>query len=371
MIEIQYLESTENLKKNILASQRWLPNAGQAEAIAACLRQGRLFYEAAKRAPLEIRPLELYYGTSAYAKALILSTNRRLALNTLHQSHGISDTSPHNARLQDLKVQIGKRGTFQEFNDCVAKLNRIHPMALDNTRLEYSYPCAESTKMTGITISLKDIFSRLPTLEKLYRATFDERENIDHLQIVGSGEGSSWTVQCSPPTWERTPDGLLACTEDCRNRMPFLNRWALAEVSSSSITFRNAERPSDELDPKYIQWTKWGCVRHHPFEVRFKDIESSLRHLIASPGPVPGCYYVQPIGGNVFAFQSLQFLALHLLSSLVRYRPATWMHALSRSANNGRAADDAMLALIEEFMNSVYSTIPKYVAKVIRPEASI
>lgn len=48
---------------------------------------------------------------------------------------------------------------------------------------------------------------------------------------------------------------------------------------------------------------------------------------------------MQPPGGQYIALQALQFLAVHLLSSLVRYRPATWMHALSRSANNGRAAD--------------------------------
>jgi len=99
MIEIQYLESTENLKKNINASQGWTPSTGQADAIAACLRQGRLFYEAAMRAPLEIRPLELYYGTSAYAKALVLAKNRQQRLNTLQQSHGVKGRSAHDARL--------------------------------------------------------------------------------------------------------------------------------------------------------------------------------------------------------------------------------------------------------------------------------
>ncbi|KWI94371.1 hypothetical protein WM09_05380 [Burkholderia ubonensis] len=80
-----------------------------------------------------------------------------------------------------------------------------------------------------------------------------------------------------------------------------------------------------------------------------------------------GGYYMQPINGQYIAFQSLQFLALHLLSSLVRYRPAIWMHALSRSASNGRVADDAMLALIEAFMERVLVTIPIFVADVIRP----
>jgi hypothetical protein len=41
---------------------------------------------------------------------------------------------------------------------------------------------------------------------------------------------------------------------------------------------------------------------------------------------------------------SLRFIALHLLSCLGRYRPATWMHALPRAGSADHSADDTMLA---------------------------
>lgn len=371
MIEIQYLESTENLKKNINASQGWTPNAGQADAIAACLRQGRLFYEAAARAPLEIRPLELYYGTSAYAKALVLATNRRQRLNTLQQSHGVKDRSAHDARLGQLTVAIEQRGTFQEFNECVRILNRVEPISLDGTRPQFTYECADSANLNGLTLSLKDIFSRLPGLDALYRATFDERENIDFVQVAGPEEAAGWTVRVASKPWGGSLERCVELIADSRNRMPFLRRWTFSDAGSiggPSLTFRNAEPLEDELEPNAIQTHPWGFTANPPpFARYFRNIETTIGPLIGTPGLASGGYYMQPIEGHCLAFQSLQFLALHLLSSLVRYRPATWMHALSRSANNGRAADDAMLALIESFMDKVQTSMPMFVAEIISP----
>ncbi|WP_080435416.1 YaaC family protein [Burkholderia ubonensis] len=371
MIEIQYLESTENLKKNILANQRWTPTSGQAEAIAACLRQGRLFFEAAKRAPLEIRPLELYYGTSAYAKALVLATDRNRRIDNLQQAHGVSDKSSHNARLEQLSIVINERGTFQEFNDSIRTLNCIRPIAVDGSHPEFTFPTADSASVAGLKLSLKDIFGRLPGLEALYRATFDERENIDYVQINGPEEGFGWCVSVRSTPWNGSFGNFVTSLEDARSRMPFLRRWSFQEASAlsgGSLMFRNAKPLANELDPNEIQTHTWGFTGQHPaFSRYFRDIESSLGNLIAASRMTGGGYYMQPINGQYIAFQSLQFLALHLLSSLVRYRPAIWMHALSRSASNGRVADDAMLALIEAFMERVLVTIPIFVADVIRP----
>jgi hypothetical protein len=367
MIEIQYLESTENLRKNIQRTHGWTPNAGQAEGIAACLRQGRLFYEAAKRAPLEIRPLELYYGTAAYAKALILSSDRGRNINTLQQSHGIKDRSAHNARLSGLAIEVNQRGTFQEFNDCVRTLNVFRPLSMDGSNVHFRFDCAASGDMVGMNLSLKEIFGRLPGLESLYRATFDEREEFDVVSVVGPDEGFTWTVQIAPPPWGRDIGNLIALLTECRRRMPFLQRWTFHQasyVAGTSVQFLNAPPLEDELNPEAIRIEQWGFhANPPPFSRYFRDIEVALGHLV---GDTVGGYYPQPINGLHFAPQSLQFLALHLLSSLVRYRPATWMHALSRSSSNGRAADDAMLALIEAFMESVQSNMPKFVAGILR-----
>ncbi|WP_162175009.1 YaaC family protein [Paraburkholderia mimosarum] len=371
MIEIQYLESTENLRKNIHNSQGWRPKAGQTEEIAACLRQGRLFYEAARRAPLEIRPLELYYGTVSYAKALVLATSRNLRLSALPRSHGVSDRSPQNARLNDLTASIEERGTFQAFNDCVRNLNSFRALALSRHERTFTFPCAESTDISGMTLSLKDIFGRLPGLESLYRATFDEREKIDFVQIAD--EGYRWTVCVSIPSWEIGFDNLVEMIRVVRNRMPFLEGWLFSEASKTSLIFVNARRTDDELLRRnMIHEFEWGFQAVAPLAgTYFTEIETSLGHLMALPSHQVGAIFMQPIDGHFIAFQSLQFLALHLLSSLVRYLPATWMHSLSRSANNARAADDAMLALIEAFMEGVQTSIPKFVAEVIAPSFSI
>ena len=52
-------------------------------------------------------------------------------------------------------------------------------------------------------------------------------------------------------------------------------------------------------------------------------------------------------------FPSSHYIAwlLYLLSTLVRYRPLLWMHAISRSVIAEAPADDKMLSLIERFLS--------------------
>jgi hypothetical protein len=55
---------------------------------------------------------------------------------------------------------------------------------------------------------------------------------------------------------------------------------------------------------------------------------------------------------------------MFLLSSVVRYRPQTWGHAISRSVTEENAADDRALALIESFMGNAGS-FPGMIAEAI------
>ena len=89
--------------------------------------------------------------------------------------------------------------------------------------------------------------------------------------------------------------------------------------------------------------------------------------------PVAGGY----IGGNIYAIApvgdlyvselSMQYLALFLLSTLMRYRPQTWTHAISRSVAPGEPADDRALSLIERFLDLNQSEIPEVVDKILNP----
>jgi hypothetical protein len=63
----------------------------------------------------------------------------------------------------------------------------------------------------------------------------------------------------------------------------------------------------------------------------------------------------------------MQYLALFLLSSLMRYRPQTWTHAISRSVVPGVPADDRALSLIERFLDLNQAEIPGVVVQILNP----
>ncbi len=100
--ELRFLESVDNLKSRVKLRFGREPSTTIAREIIACLLQGRLFYEAAEASPLEIRPLQLFYGTIGFAKALIVAS-RCKSLSTLCRGHGLKDVSGEGCRIADLR----------------------------------------------------------------------------------------------------------------------------------------------------------------------------------------------------------------------------------------------------------------------------
>ena len=88
------------------------------------IQQGRLFFEAAIGAPIQIRPLLIYYGVVGFAQAVIV-TRKNAALATLVRAHGLTDLTPHSGGIESLVLRCENSGTFQEFNDAIAPLGRI------------------------------------------------------------------------------------------------------------------------------------------------------------------------------------------------------------------------------------------------------
>src|ERR1700722_18942468 len=120
----KFLESTENLKPLVKKRFGREPSSSVAREIAACLLQGRLFYEAAASSPMEIRPLQQFYGMVGFAKAIVVAS-KLSSLSTLRPTHGLTDISAGNSRIADLRLKIQGSGTFQEFNDVMAPLARL------------------------------------------------------------------------------------------------------------------------------------------------------------------------------------------------------------------------------------------------------
>jgi hypothetical protein len=66
---------------------------------------------------------------------------------------------------------------------------------------------------------------------------------------------------------------------------------------------------------------------------------------------------------------SVHFMLLFALSSLVRYRPEVWAHAISRTALPGRPPDDQAIAIIEQFLDMHATIAPRFIVTALNPTA--
>ena len=367
----KFLESCENLKPMIKRRFGREPNTSIAREIIACLQQGRLFYEAAERSPLEIAPLQLFYGMVGFSKALIIASGLR-PLATLKPSHGISDISETTSRIADLRLKIGGDGTFQEFNDVASKLTRVCYMDFRaNEGRTVHLPAAESSQLNGISLSLRDILSRVPGLDELYKMTFGANA-LTAIMNIETPRTSFDCFQIQVQDHERFCDleSLRKIVVRWRERFPVLRKWRLASAQygwgNTTIWFENL--PAQELDEfsKEYAICADGSYHHTPMD------EANRFGLKQGLSPAAGylqggIYLISPIHGAYFSEFSLQYLALFILSSLVRYRPQIWAHAITRSAFGDKPVDDRMLSLIEKFLDLNRSSIPELVVAVLNP----
>lgn len=368
----RFLESTENLK--LLVKKRFgrEPSSSIAREIVACLQQGRLFYEAAATSPLEIRPLQQFYGMVGFAKALIVAS-KLSSLATLRQTHGLKDVSASNSRIAELKLKIDQSGTFQEFNDVVAPLTRLGLIDVVNKSRALYFPSAKSDKLAGIEISLREILRRIPGLGGLYRQTFGEEALTDLISLETGSLENDFRIRVDDQELFAGRDSLKEMVIRWRGRFPFLKIWRLHSAQyawgNSLMYFRNVRNSNiNEFSEEYLKEQN-GTFQEQPLagdENQPFSLEDGFCPVAG--GLIGGSIYViAPVQELHFSEFSMQYLALFLLSSLVRYRPQTWTHAISRSVVPSEPADDRALSLIERFLDINQANIPELVVKVLNP----
>ena len=367
-----FLESGENLKPLVKRRFGREPSTSVARDITACLQQGRLFYEAASTSPLEIRPLQQFYGMVGFCKALTLAHKcERLA--TLPQRHGLKDISVAGCGISDLRVEILKEGTFQRFNDVIAQFSRVCYIDTATFSRSISIPSAQSDKFSGVQVSLREIVSRVPGLESIYRLTFGEDAGTAPIQIHQT-RGDDTRFQIGISVAERFTDArsLRAIVARVRTHFPFLGQWKLhgAQIKSgySSIAFRNTRTCGvDEFADGRLSAQQGGF-----FEADLQGDDISPIPLKEGLSPLADgfsgrTYAISPIAESYLSEFAHHYLALFLLSSLVRYRPETWTHAISHSITQENRADDKALSLIGHFLELNSSLIPLMVTRVLNP----
>jgi hypothetical protein len=227
----------------------------------------------------------------------------------------------------------------------------------------------------GIELSLRDVLSRIPRLESLYRQTFgvEAQTNILSLETGVSQDESDFRIRIDDAQLFTDRESLRQIVRRWRTRFPFLNVWRLHSAQhgwgNSIIYFRNVHNLNiDEFSEEYLGY------QNETFEelalagdanVRF-PLQEGFQSIAGgySGGRV---YGVSPIGNLYISEFSIQYLALFLLSSLMRYRPQTWTHAISRSVVPGEVADDKTLSLIERFLDLNEMETPDIVVQILNP----
>lgn len=370
--EIKFLESATNVRELIGNATGRKPNAGIAREIAVCIQQGRLFFEAAAEAPIQIKPLQIYYGVVAFAQAVIVATQCN-SLSTLKRTHGLTDITQDDAGIEDLTLRIEKMGTFQEFNDAIAPLGRV--WYYDNSMPRwYDKPFDVAAGLSGQQISITDILARAPGLSDKFGQTFGSSGKtlrIDlHFPMPYTGHCD---LRIDDPFLFTDRASLVDLVKRLRAEYPFLERWrftgAVHGWGNSIITFDNTDKRTDDdlSEESLTQADNNSFVASRVLTGSDRSIVPAIEILVPlSGGYVHSMTYaMQPINNVKLHEYALQFLGTFLLSSLVRYRPQIWQNAISRSVTAQSAADDRALSLVEKFLDDTLSEFPDMVVRVI------
>lgn len=367
--ELRFLESAENVRRVVSETQDRAASAEIGRSVSVSVQQGRMFFQSASTAALEIRPLLLYYGMLAFARAVVCCRTLR-SIATLSQSHGLKDTSPHSARLDALCVRVEERGTFHEFNDVVREQEGIKYFEHAMTRW-HAMPTESSDQMAGTTISLKQCLSHTPRLEKLYHATFQEDPELLSFSLYShSTPTDECQLRVDLPELFTDRESLQQIVTRIRLKYPLLTRWQLSAAEkawdNSILIFRNAAPIADEFSEGNCRMSDDGrnvslYDRASFVPVDFRELMDPICGDLSQSSP---CLTTKS-NGSYISDVSFQYVAMFLLSSLVRYRPQIWVHSVSRFATAERSADDQSLALIERFMDGVQASFPKLVVRLI------
>jgi hypothetical protein len=366
--KLKFLESTTNLKAAIKRTTGRTPSTEIARDIAACLQQGRLFFEIAALAPLQVQPLQIYYGIVGFAKAIVLARAVQ-SIATIAQSHGLHDISQQNAQIENLRLQFGARGVFQQFNDAIAPLGRVNYYD-ESTMLQFvRKPFDLATSLNNGSCSLKDILARIPGLQASYQRTFSEDPAC--LALSFFHQYSSVQLRIDDPYLFQDKVDLQSRIRVWRERYPWLDSWCLTEAThgwgNSILIFYNLEKPAlGEFSDQRLIVANNGFASPEDIQsfqsfIPFDAIVPPLAGGLTTTHPTT----IQPLSGTSLSEFALQFCGAFLLSSLVRYRPNVWQHALSHTALEHRAADDHALSLIESFLQQILTDFPTLVEHVI------
>lgn len=363
--ELRYLEGSSALSRHMRTLSGRQPNAAQVAFCQSCLLHGRLFWDSAAAAPLETKPLLLYYGAAAFAKGLVIAAKGR-PIQEIPRSHGLKCAPGGGELIGNFTMAADGTGLFQAFNDVAANLNRLRVYVGSNTKIT-AYPTAPSSRLPRWSISLKDCLARIPEIAAAYELSTGERSALVPLVVQGprNEEGEAYEIRIDDPVAFRDVNHLRTIVDSYRTRIPALRRWRLSSATrawdGTVLQFVNVEVPDNEWEPTEETPTS---VAFTTGTARFNAAES-FPPMAGGYSGTAGVAYLEQVAGEDISEFTLTFAALLGLSSLVRYHPHVWTACVHRRPVSVRPVDDALLPVIERFLGHVEGSFPQFIADAI------
>lgn len=292
----------KKLRKEI-ATNRGLINLKAAQ-IASLMVQSEKYYEAAASAPLEIKPLILYYGMVGLSKCLILSGDNIYTLSALapdnrnHSTHGLKfgaqDTN-------DITIRDGKR-ISNEFcyvatSPTIIGLYNLLRSCYSNT------PIPNNTRFT-----VQDLLSLIPEIYKEYLAYFRQK----------------------PRSWGASANFGANNPNDTIQVIKFVDWYSHSQRINRRERYANCIlRCFPELNTLY--------TREPNTDDRFKLNNNAVNiddYIYVSQLMTLETFALKRLSGFSFSDIDVHFILMYILSNLVRYRQDKWSRLIRRLDND-------------------------------------
>ena len=266
----------------------------RAKQLASCIKQADEYFLAARSVTLATRPLLLFYGAHALAKAVILADNQSIELSDIRH-HGlctrvIREVDP--ALQNSLRTYKSDRSAWtidDEF--CIVN---------DGLLMKLAEASADELPNKGDVIKFSDLLSSMPDIITEYEAYCDTTSKCVMLkrQPKNTPDGK---LEIGLNDAQLNVQHLLPDFTDCGN-----GQW-----------ISNEKLPSDYVGPFVFGLFK------------------------------PRWYLVPRVKGLSSTF-CLLFCGLHILSNTVRYKPAFWNEVLVGSDHGALPLIDKFCAIAEK-----------------------
>lgn len=313
MSSIANVESVLNGKTSSGRTTHWTAAEASKAApeISACVRQADEYFRAARYVGLPTRPLLLFYGAHALSKAAILANDSSLDLRSLSY-HGLNtrSTTANEPQRHILQAYVDDPSSWALEDEFAVSHAGVLP--------HLSRVSGDVEINQGQVFRFKEVARVIPDLSDLFARHYSESSHCIYLYAGPAVED----------------DGHLHI---------YFSGKSHQEIASVFPEFRSG------FEPLFMHDDFPGYKKADAADIAFGSCEH---------GTIAGQYFVRPLSSGMHKSMPILFVAIFILSNVVRYKPAFWMDVIEGRTSGSISVAESLCNVFERrFPNDVLDAI--------------